>query len=166
SDALAFPEPDTCPVCGGPAGKREGEVAWRCENLQCPAQNTRRLQHLASRKGLDIGQLGSVVADALVDKEFISHPLDLFVLTLEDTAPLELGTPERPNTFGQKNAQKLLDGIQHAKELDLQRWIFAIGISNVGESASIDLAKHHEDLLSFLDSDWVRSFHRDIQEAD
>lgn len=166
SDALIFPEPDACPVCGGPVSKREGEVAWRCENLQCPAQNTRRLQHLASRKGLDIGQLGSVVADALVEKKLIAHPLDLFALALDDVAPLELGTPERPNTFGRKNAQKLLEGIQQAKELDLQRWIFAIGISNVGESASIDLAKHHKDLQSFLDSDLIRSLHRDIQEVD
>jgi DNA ligase (NAD+) len=165
-DSVAFPEPESCPVCGGPATKRDGEVAWRCENLQCPAQSTRRLQHLASRKGLDIGQLGSVVADVLVEKQLIAHPLDLFALTLEDLVTLELGSPERPNNFGQKNALKLLEGIQHTKELDLQRWIFAIGISNVGESASIDLAKEHEDLQGFLTSDLVRDLHRDIQQVD
>lgn len=135
-----------CPSCGGPISREEGFVAWRCTNFQCPAQAVTRIAHFASRKALDIEGLGETVAEALVRHGHCKTPLDLFDLTEEKLANLNLGTDDAPRRFGEKNAAKVLAALEEAKTRPLQRWLFAMGIRHLGESASRELARLHHDL--------------------
>src|ERR1700677_189318 len=93
----------TCPVCGGHISRDPKYVVWRCENLQCPAQATRRLEFFNARGALDIESVGGIVADKLVEKDLVREPLDLFELKLEQLAALNLGNEEAPRIFGAKN---------------------------------------------------------------
>jgi len=135
-----------CPSCGGPISQEEGFVAWRCTNFQCPAQAVTRISHFASRKALDIEGLGETVAEALVRHGHCKTPLDLFDLTEETLANLNLGTEEAPRRFGEKNAAKILTALGEAEAKPLQRWLFAMGIRHLGESAAKELARLHKDL--------------------
>jgi len=141
-----FSMPETCPVCGEAVQRRPGEVAYRCENLQCPAQLVRLVQHMCSRKALDIEALGGVVADKLVEKGLVEDPMDLFALEAERLAKLNLGTDEARRMFGLPNARKAVAALQRAKKLPLERWIFALGIPGVGEVAARILAAAHRRL--------------------
>jgi DNA ligase (NAD+) len=136
-----------CPSCGGPIAQEEGFVAWRCTNFQCPAQAVTRIAHFASRKALDLEGLGEIVADALVRHGHCHAPLDLFDLTEETLASLNLGTAEAPRRFGEKNAAKLLAALEAARGKPLHHWLFAMGIRQLGESAAKELSRHHESLL-------------------
>ncbi len=135
-----------CPSCGGPVSQEEGFVAWRCTNFQCPAQAVTRIAHFASRKALDIDGLGETVAEALVRHGHCKTPLDLFNLSEETLANLNLGTDGAPRRFGEKNAAKVLASLEDAKSKPLQRWLFAMGIRHLGEAASKELARLHLDL--------------------
>jgi DNA ligase (NAD+) len=135
-----------CPSCGGPISQEEGFVAWRCTNFECPAQAVTRIAHFASRKALDIDGLGETVAEALVKHGHCRTPLDLFDLTEEKLANLNLGTDEAPRRFGEKNAAKVIAALETARKQPLQRWLFAMGIRHLGESASRELARLHRDL--------------------
>ena len=148
-----------CPACGGTIAKEKmsdgdtNEVAWRCQNIAgCPAQLTRRVEYFAQRKALDLESLGGIVAEKLVERGLVKEPLDLFDLKLEVLGKLNLGTDDEPRTFGEKNATKILDALQRAKTAPLSRWIFAIGIPNVGEVTAIDIAKFHNDLEQVANS--------------
>lgn len=132
-----------CPSCLGPILQEEGFVAWRCSNFQCPAQAVTRITHFASRKALDIPSLGESVAEALVREQLCRSPLDLFALTLEQLGPLNLGTDADPRRFGEKNAQKIIAGLQAARHKPLRRWIYALGIRQIGESAAKELSRLH-----------------------
>ena len=105
-----------CPVCGGPIRRDPQFVAWRCENLQCPAQTTRRVEFLAARSALDIESVGGIVADKLVESGLVREPLDLFELKTEQLAKLNLGTDEEPRVFGEKNAAKAIRAIERARD--------------------------------------------------
>src|SRR6058998_3867715 len=98
-----------CPVCGGSIRRDPDFVAWRCENLQCPAQATRRVEFFAARSALDIESVGGIVADKLVERGLVSEPLDLFKLKTEQLAKLNLGADEEPRIFGDKNATKAIN---------------------------------------------------------
>ncbi|HSP42223.1 MAG TPA: NAD-dependent DNA ligase LigA [Luteolibacter sp.] len=135
-----------CPSCGGPISQEEGFVAWRCTNFQCPAQAVTRIAHFASRKALDIDGLGETVAEALVRHGICRTPLDLFDLTEETLANLNLGTEEAPRRFGEKNAAKVLAALDDAKTKPLNRWLFAMGIRHLGESAAKELSRLHRNL--------------------
>ncbi len=141
-----------CPSCSGPISQEEGFVAWRCTNFQCPAQAVTRISHFASRKALDIDGLGETVADALIRHGHCKTPLDLFDLTESTLANLNLGTEENPRRFGEKNAAKVLAALEEAKTKPLQRWLFAMGIRHLGESASKELARLHADLTEIAAS--------------
>src|SRR5882724_7170563 len=101
-----------CPVCGGAVRRDPEFVAWRCENLQCPAQATRRLEFFAARSALDIESVGGIVADKLVEREWVREPLDLFELKIEQLAKLNLRTDVAPRIFGEKNATKAVQAIE------------------------------------------------------
>ncbi|MEP4079793.1 NAD-dependent DNA ligase LigA [Haloferula sp.] len=135
-----------CPSCGGPIAQEEGFVAWRCGNFECPAQAVSKIKQFASRKALDIDGVGETVAEALVSRELCSTPLDLFKLEEEQLATLNLGTDEEPRRFGEKNASKVIKSLEDARKQPLSRWIFAMGIRQVGESAAKELARLHENL--------------------
>ena len=141
-----------CPSCQGPISQEEGFVAWRCTNFQCPAQAVTRITHFASRKALDIPSLGESVAEALVRQDLCRSPLDLFSLTLDQLGPLNLGTEEEPRRFGEKNAQKIIDGLQSARRKPLHRWIYALGIRQIGESAAKELARLHRNFSELAHS--------------
>jgi DNA ligase (NAD+) len=132
-----------CPSCGGPISQEEGFVAWRCTNFQCPAQAVTRISHFASRKALDIDGLGSTVAEALVRHHICQTPLDCFDLTESTLANLNLGSEENPRRFGEKNAAKILAALEAAKSKPLHRWLFAMGIRQLGESAAKELSRLH-----------------------
>jgi DNA ligase (NAD+) len=132
-----------CPSCGAPIVKEEGFVAWRCPSFLCPAQTATRLKHFAGRKMLDLEGIGEIVADKLVERQLVRNPLDLFSLDEAALAVLNLGNDDKARVFGAKNAATLLAALERAKTMPLSRWLFAIGIREVGESAARELARLH-----------------------
>jgi DNA ligase (NAD+) len=141
-----------CPVCGGPIRRDPQFVAWRCENLQCPAQTTRRVEFLAARNALDIESIGGIVADKLVEGGLVREPLDLFELRAEQLAKLNLGTDEEPRIFGEKNATKAIRAIERARTLPFSRWLFALAIPDVGRTTATQLAHFHETIEDVTNS--------------
>ena len=141
-----------CPVCGGPIRRDPQFVAWRCENLQCPAQTTRRVEFFAARSALDIESVGGIVADKLVERGLVREPLDLFELKTEQLAKLNLGTEEEPRVFGEKNATKAIRAIERARTLPLSRWLFALAIPDVGRTTATQLARFHETIEDVANS--------------
>src|ERR1700758_5086354 len=119
-------------------------VAWRCENLHCPAQTTRRVEFFAARGALDIESVGGIVADKLVERGLVREPLDLFELKVDQLAKLNLGSDEAPRVFGEKNATKAIKAIERAKTLPLSRWLYALAIPDVGKTTATQLARFHE----------------------
>jgi len=145
-----------CPVCGSPIRRDPEFVAWRCENLYCPAQTTRRVEFFAARGALDIESIGGIVADKLVERGLVREPLDLFDLNVEELAKLNLGTEEAPRVFGEKNATKAINAIQRARTLPLSRWLFALAISDVGKTTATQLARFHDTIEDVSNSQLLR----------
>jgi len=131
-------------------------VAWRCENIQCPAQTTRRVEFFAARGALDIESVGGIVADKLVERALVHEPLDLFELNLEQLANLNLGTEDAPRIFGEKNATKAIHAIERARTLPLSRWLFALAIPDVGKTTAMQLARFHETIEDVAGSQLLR----------
>ena len=152
-----------CPSCRGPIAQEEGFVAWRCTNFQCPAQAVTRISHFASRKALDLDGLGGTVAESLVRRELCRTPLDLFDLGEETLANLNLGSDEAPRRFGEKNAAKVIASLDRARTKPLDRWLFAMGIRQVGESASKELARLHETLADVAESPLLAELLKDTR---
>jgi DNA ligase (NAD+) len=145
-----------CPVCGSPIQRDPQFVAWRCENLQCPAQTTRRVEFFAARGALDIESVGGIVADKLVERGLVRETLDLFELKTEQLAKLNLGTEEAPRLFGEKNATKAVNAIERARTLPLSRWLYALAIPDVGKTTATQLAKFHKDIEDVAHSQLLR----------
>jgi len=148
-DAREFNMPRTCPVCGAHVTKQPDEAIWRCSGgLFCPAQRKQALLHFASRRALDIEGLGEKLIDQLVEKQLVHTPADLYKLNLQVLAQLE--------RMGEKSAQNLLDAIEHSKQTTLARFIYALGIRNVGEATAKELARHFATLDNFMTADETR----------
>lgn len=145
-----------CPVCGGSVRRDTKFAAWFCENLQCPAQKTRRLEYFAKRGALDLESLGGIVADKLIERGLVNDPLDVFDLKLSQLGSLNLGTDSAPRIFGEKHASKLIESLQRAKTLPLARWLVALAIPEVGEETARDLAKFHTNLDAISTSSLLR----------
>jgi DNA ligase (NAD+) len=145
-----------CPVCGGPVRRDPQFVAWRCENIQCPAQTTRRVEFFAARGALDIESIGGIVADKLVERGLVDEPLDLFDLKIEQLAKLNLGSEDAPRVFGEKNATKAVHAIERAKTMPLSRWLFALAISDVGKTTATKLARFHDNIEDVAQSQLLR----------
>ncbi|MEN8783128.1 MAG: NAD-dependent DNA ligase LigA, partial [Akkermansiaceae bacterium] len=150
-----------CPSCRGPIEKPDGFVAWRCVNFECPAQAVTSITHFAGRKALDLDGLGESVAIKLVESKLASSPLDLFSLSVEDLANLLLDpakssdglTQSKERRFGEKRATTLINSLTKAREeMPLNRWLFAMGISQIGESAARELSRLHEKLSDLPES--------------
>lgn len=148
--------PIKCPSCGELVSKTPGEVVLRCTNPECSEQLIRRLEFLAGRKALDIEELGGIVAEALVKKISIKHPLEIFDLNHDRLAALNLGTAESPRVFGAKNAEKVLSALKASKLLPFHRWIFALGINEVGATTAKELAKYHSSFADLVSSQMLR----------
>ncbi len=145
-----------CPVCGGPVRRDPQFVAWRCENIQCPAQTTRRVEFFAARGALDIESVGGIVADKLVERGLVREPLDLFELKLEQLAKLNLGTEQAPRIFGEKNATKAIHAIERARTFPVSRWLFALAIPEVGKTTATQLARFHDSIDNAAHSGLLR----------
>ncbi len=141
-----------CPSCSGPISQEEGFIAWRCTNFECPEQAVTRISHFAGRKALDLEGLGGIVAEALVRHGHCHTPLDLFKLDEPALANLNLGTEESPRRFGEKNAAKLLAALETARTRPLNRWLFAMGIRHLGESAAKEMSRLHRKLSDIPES--------------
>lgn len=127
-----FQMPAKCPVCGSPVQKKEGEVAYYCQNKKCYAQQIEELTHFVSRTAFDIVGLGPKILEQLQRADLVKTPADLFKLTEEDLAPLE--------RFAEKSAANLVAAISRAKNVTLAKFIYALGIRHVGEETAIALA--------------------------
>jgi len=145
-----------CPVCGSEVRRDPQFVAWRCENIRCPAQTTRRVEFFAARGALDIESVGGIVADKLVERSLVREPLDLFELKVDQLAKLNLGTDQSPRVFGEKNATKAIQAIERAKTAALSRWLYALAIPDVGKTTATDLARFHETIEDVADSKVLR----------
>jgi DNA ligase (NAD+) len=145
-DAREFAMPKVCPVCGSHVARLEDEAAWRCTGgLFCPAQRKQALRHFASRRAMNIEGLGEKLVEQLVDAHIVSNPAALYKLGLLAVINLE--------RMGEKSAVNLLAAIEHSKHTTLARFIFALGIRNVGEATAKDLARHFGSLDNLLAAD-------------
>ncbi len=126
--------PATCPVCGGELSRVEDEVAWRCDNLQCPAQVQRALLHFASRGAMNIEHLGPALMDALLEAGVVRDAADLYALTLEDLIHLE--------RMAEKSAQRVLESLAASRTRGLDNLLFGLGIRFVGKTTARALARH------------------------
>jgi len=138
-----------CPVCGSAIVREQGEADWRCSGgLFCPAQRMQALLHFASRRALDIEGLGDKLVEQLVGQQLVQTPADLYRLELPALASLE--------RMGEKSAGNLLEAIAHSKKTTLARFIYALGIRNVGEATAKDLARHFGTLDNLMAADEAR----------
>lgn len=134
-DAKAIAFPQHCPVCGSLVDRLEGEAVARCSGgLFCEAQRKEAIKHFASRKALDIDGMGDKIVEQLIDKELVQSPADLFKLTASMMTMLD--------RMGMKSATNLALAIEAAKTTTLPRFLYALGIREVGEATAANLAAH------------------------
>ncbi|WP_051472622.1 NAD-dependent DNA ligase LigA [Shewanella sp. 38A_GOM-205m] len=138
-DAKEISFPEQCPVCGSQVERLEGEAVARCTGgLFCEAQRKEAIKHFASRKALDIDGMGDKIVEQLIDKELVESPADLFSLTASALTMLE--------RMGLKSATNLVQAIEAAKQTTLAKFLYALGIREVGESTAANLARHFKEL--------------------
>ena len=138
-DAKKVKLPKTCPVCGSEVVRPEGEAVARCSGgLFCAAQRGQLIRHFAARRAMDIEGLGEKLIDQLIERELVTTPADIYKLDVKTFAELE--------RMGEKSAQNLKDGIEKSKTTTLARFLYALGIPDVGETTAADLARHFRDL--------------------
>ncbi|PWB52972.1 MAG: DNA ligase (NAD(+)) LigA [Anaerolineales bacterium] len=135
---VVFDPPRACPTCRQPVEHFEGEVAWYCVNIACPAQLIRNLEHFASRGAMDIVGMGHKIVEQLVDASLVKDVADIYSLNNAKLLALE--------GFATKKADNLLASIQASKSQPLNRVINALGIHGVGEVMAVELAQHFLDL--------------------
>ena len=137
--------PRTCPVCGSVAEREKGGMDYRCSGgLFCPAQRKQALLHFAGRRAMDIEGLGDKLVDQLVDGGIIRTLPELYTLGVAKLAALE--------RMGEKSAINLVAGLEKSKKTTLPRFLFALGIRQVGEATAKDLAKHFGSLDRIVDA--------------
>ena len=143
-DSAPYVFPAKCPICGGDVIREAGQVARRCANtLSCPAQIVGGLIHFVSRKGFDIEGLGEKQIELFAGLGWINEPADIFsLISRHKSEILEL------DGFGEKSAENLESAIDRAREIELGRFLFAIGIPEVGETTAKLLARHFENFDS------------------
>lgn len=138
--------PSSCPVCDSAVERVEGEAVVRCTGgLVCGAQRKEAIKHFCSRKALDIDGMGEKIVEQLVDREMIHNPADLFKVTA-----IQLRSLER---MGEKSANKLLAALDASKETTLARFLYSLGIREVGEATAMNLAQHFKTLDALMAAD-------------
>jgi DNA ligase (NAD+) len=141
--ARAVDMPASCPVCGSPVVQAENEVAARCSaGLTCRAQLQGALMHFVSRKAMDIEGLGDKLLAQLIDHALVTSPADIYRLTTEQLVTLE--------RMAQKSASNVIAAIEHSKQTTLARFLYALGIRDVGETTARDLARHFRQLDALI----------------
>lgn len=135
--------PKQCPICGSDVARAEGEAAARCMGgLWCKAQQKEAILHFAGRRAMNIDGLGSKIVDQLVDTGLIKSVADLYQLTIEELEHLE--------RMGKKSAENLVEAIHVSKKTTLAKFLYALGIREVGEATALSLATHYGDLTSLM----------------
>jgi DNA ligase (NAD+) len=141
-----FGMPGRCPICGSAVVRAEDEAIARCSaGLFCAAQRKQALLHFASRRALDIEGLGEKLVEQLVDNAVVKTPADIYKLGLAALSELQ--------RMGEKSATNLLQAIDASKSTTLARFVYALGIRNVGEATARDLALHFGDIEALMDAD-------------
>ena len=144
-DAPKVELPSVCPVCGSEVIQAEGEAVARCTGgFTCRAQRQESLRHFAGRRAMDIEGLGDKIIEQLVEQDLVKSPADLYTLTLEQLSGLD--------RMGEKSAAKLVQAIEKSKDTTLPRFLFALGIRDVGEATALALAQHFGNLEKLLDA--------------
>ncbi|WP_372798133.1 helix-hairpin-helix domain-containing protein, partial [Pontiella sp.] len=144
-DETEFSMPTRCPVCDSEVEKREGEVAVRCTNLQCPAQVKNWLTHFASRGAMDINGLGESLVEQLVDGGLVKTPAELYALQKVEVLGLE--------RMGEKSADNLIKGIEDSKTRPFEKVLFGLGIRHVGKGAASILANEFKTIDALMAAD-------------
>jgi len=144
-DAPQIELPTKCPVCGSEVIQAEGEAVARCTGgFTCRAQRQEALRHFAGRRAMDIEGLGDKIVEQLVEQDLVKSPADLYTLTPEQLTELE--------RMGEKSAEKLVEAIRKSRDTTLPRFLFALGIRDVGEATALALAQHFGKLEKLLDA--------------
>jgi DNA ligase (NAD+) len=145
-DARSIVFPDSCPVCGSPVEKVGEEAVMRCSGgLICPAQRKEAIKHFASRHAMDIEGLGDKLVEQLVDRGLVHSVADLYALTAEQSAGLE--------RMGKKSADNLIQALENSKNTTLPRFVYALGIREVGQVTAANLAQEFGDIDSLAAAD-------------
>lgn len=142
--AVPYEMPHNCPSCGAPVFREEGEAAIRCENPDCPAQVLRLLIHFCSRDAMDIDGMGPALLERLYDAGMVHSIADLYVLDYDQISQFD--------RLGEKTAQNLRTAIEHSKQNDLSRLLFALGIRHVGAKAAKLLAQEFGEIQAVMDA--------------
>ncbi|MCG2634363.1 MAG: NAD-dependent DNA ligase LigA [Gammaproteobacteria bacterium] len=146
AEAVPFVMPENCPVCGAGLTQAEGEAVLRCpDGLACPAQLHRTLTHFASRKAMDIDGLGDKLIEQLVATGMVRTLADLYHLK-----PPQLASLDR---MAEKSAENLFQALRASRQTTLPRFIFALGIRNVGEATALALARYFRTLDALMEAD-------------
>jgi len=143
-DEKKFSMPSECPICGGLVVRKQGEVDLYCQDPKCLIRRFRGLNHFVSKDGFDIDGLGPKIIKQLLDIGLIRDSGDIFKLTRDDLLPLE--------RFADKSAENIAAAIEKAKVVELDRFIYALGIRHIGEQTAIDLAQHFHTLKNFVNA--------------
>jgi DNA ligase (NAD+) len=144
-DAPVIELPKRCPVCNSEVIQLEGEAVARCTGgFTCRAQRQEALRHFASRRAMDIEGLGDKIIEQLLEHQLVKSPADLYVLSVEQLSELE--------RMGEKSAANLVDAIQKSRDTTLPRFLFALGIRDVGEATALALAQHFGQLEKLLEA--------------
>lgn len=133
--------PDVCPICGAEALRDEDEAVIRCQNLDCPAQLARSIEHFASRNAMNIEGLGEAIVQQLLDNGFVRNVADLYELDVQTVMQI---------TGGVKSAENLINSIQNSKKNGLNRLVFALGIRGIGQRAATLLCEKFGDMESIM----------------
>lgn len=141
---VPFHMPKTCPSCGSPVYREEGEAVTRCTNADCPAQLLRHLIHFTSRDAMDIEGLGPAVLKQLLDAGLIKNIDDIYTLNAESISQLE--------RIGDKSASNLINAVEKSKSNDLSRLIFALGIRHIGSKAAKLLSDNFGDIDAVMNA--------------
>lgn len=144
-DARDFPVPSVCPVCGSGITRNPGEVAVRCGNMNCSAQVQERISHWAKKDMMNIDGLGESTVALLLENGLVKHFADLYRLTKEQLLSLP--------RFGQKSAENLIEAIENSKTTTMARFIYALGIEQIGEGGAKQLARHFQTIESLYNID-------------
>ncbi|MCW8920241.1 MAG: helix-hairpin-helix domain-containing protein, partial [Sedimenticola sp.] len=137
---------DHCPECGSDVIRDEAEATIRCSGgLFCPAQRRQAIKHFAARRAMDVEGLGDKLVDQLVAVGLVETPADLYKLTLPAVEGLE--------RMGRKSAENLLQALEKSKQTTFGRFLFALGIREVGEATANALAKHYGTLDQLMQAD-------------
>ncbi len=147
ADAPEAIEPEVCPVCGTCLSRKPGEVALRCTNKACPAQIQSKLEHFVGRRMMDIDGLGSKLIERFLELGFLSDLPSIYRLKEHRSELIEL---ER---LGEQSVDNLLEGIEASKHRPLARFLFALGIPEVGERGAQDLVGHFRTLHAIREAD-------------